>query len=57
MKRFEYRNELVKDLGYSTAEEATAALNRFGQDGWEVFQMFVTGANAQVWMRREIVGE
>jgi hypothetical protein len=54
MKRFEYKNELVEGLGYSTAEEATVVLNRFGQDGWEVFQMFVTGEHAQVWMRREI---
>jgi hypothetical protein len=55
MKQFEYRNELVEGLGYSTDEEATVALNRFGKDGWKVFQMFVAGANARVWMLREIV--
>ncbi len=57
MKQFEYKSATEVGLGYSTHDVAEITLNRYGQDGWEVFQVFVAGADARVWMRREIISE
>jgi hypothetical protein len=51
MVKFEYRFER---LAQASSCEPAAALNHWGDQGWQVFQIENTGDLFQVWLRREI---
>ncbi len=51
MAKVEYRSERVE---HADPEAAVARLNRWGGDGWQVFQMDPTDDGYQVWLSREV---
>jgi hypothetical protein len=51
MAKFEYRFER---LAQASRSEPAAALNHWGDQGWQAFQIENTGDLFQVWLRREI---
>lgn len=50
MARVGYRLELLT----GDAEGAVAQLNRWGEEGWQVFQMDPVDSGFRVWLSREI---
>jgi hypothetical protein len=50
MARVEYRSELLP----GDAEGAVAQLNRWGEAGWQAFQMDAVDSGFRVWLSREL---